>query len=488
MSQRMTTETTRQKKITKDQIKKEFWYRGRLHWKLHAGQKVVKKLYDSVETQLFVANISRQFGKSFWAVTEALSMAIKKPKSQIRYGAAFHTDLTEFIIPAFDKILEDCPPAIRPVFKKSGTVFVFPNGSRIKLVGVDRNPNGLRGNTLDLIILDEVGFISNLNYIYLSVIIPATMHRPNAKIIMISTPPATPAHAFIDYCQKAQAQGSYVELDIYKNPMITEGTIKRLMDESGGEHTTTWKREYLCQMITDSDLAIIPEWTDDLIQEIPRDEFFRYYHKYVGMDLGVKDFTAAIFGYYDFKRASLIIEDEFDTSKEGSSINTEMIVDLVRNKEKELWGDGEDGKPFEPFRRVADNNWPLLINDFSHLHNLTFIATSKDLLEAMINELRILIQNKRLIVHPRCHKLIGSIKFGVWNKHKKLFARSTLYGHFDHLAALIYLVRNLATNSNPIPALHGHETHRSWTRGIDSGKSHNAKTFENLFNKNKFKG
>ena len=167
--------------------------------------------------QLFVANCSRQLGKSFWSVCKAIEQAIKKPNSQVRYGAAFHSDLTEFIIPAFEKVLEDAPPQVRGKYKSQGSAYVFPNGSRIKLVGLDRNPDGLRGNTLDLIVLDECGFVDGLDYVYKSVILPATTHRPDARVIMASTPPATPAHAFVDYAQRAESEGGYAKFTIYDN-------------------------------------------------------------------------------------------------------------------------------------------------------------------------------------------------------------------------------------------------------------------------------
>jgi hypothetical protein len=281
---------------------------------------------------------------------------------------------------------------------------------------------------LDLIILDEVGFTSNLDYIYKSVIIPATTHRPDAKIILISTPPSTPAHAFLDYAQRAEVEGGYAMFTIYDNPMIDEATIERLKKESGGEHTTTFRREYLCEFITDTDLAIIPEWHDNCIQDIPRDEYYSYYHKYVGMDLGVKDFTALIFGYYDFKQAKLIIEDEF--KMHGPTMNTEKLVAEIKAKELELW------ETQVPFRRISDNNNLHLLQDFSYLHNLVFTATNKDTLEAMINEVRIMVAAGQIIIHPRCKQLIGCLKYGVWTMKKDKFARSSVYGHFDSLAWL----------------------------------------------------
>ncbi len=466
-------------------LNESLWMQGNLGRKLHEAQQKLDKVYCESIKQLFVGNCSRQWGKSYWAVTKAIETAIKIPRAQIRYGAAFQTDLVDFIIPAFDKVLEDAPAAQKA--RKVGHFYIFPNGSRIKLVGLDKNPNGLRGNTLDLIIIDECGFVSNLDYIYKSIIIPATLHRPNCKIIFISTPPSTPAHPFVDYIQKAEIEGSYVKLDIYTNPRITPDDINRMIDEMGGVESTTFRRECLCELVTDSDLAIIPEWKDKWIDDIPRDEYYQYYHKYVGMDLGVKDLTAAIFGYFDFKRASLIVEDELDMH--GPSMNTQLLVGAIRAKEKDLWDNvdrvetngqiiykRDSNNTTVPFRRISDNNWPILIQDLSSLHGLTFIETNKDLLEAMINEVRLMVQKGQIIIHSRCKKLIGCLQYGVWDNKKKQFARSTVYGHFDHLAALIYLVRNLAKSTNPIPASHGHENHRSWMGNIkDSQKSHNAK-------------
>lgn len=462
--------------------KRILWTRGELSWKLHPAQIHLEQIYLGIKGQLFIGNCSRQWGKSYWAVKKAIEIAIRIPRAQIRYGAAFQSDLVDFIIPAFENILEDAPANVRGV--KVGHFYIFPNGSRIKLVGLDKNPNGLRGNTLDLIVIDECGFVANLDYLYKSVIIPSTLHRPSCKIIMISTPPSTPAHPFVDYCQKAETEGSYVKLDIYTNPRISPDDIERMAQEMGGRDSTTFRRECLCEFITDSDLQIIPEWNDRLIQALERNEFYPYYHKYDGMDLGVKDLTACIFGYFDFKRAALVIEDEFEMN--GPQMNTKILVGAIKAKEKELWNNlDEEGKETRdyngnpiPYRRVSDNNWPILIQDLSSIHSLTFIQTNKDNLEAMINEVRLMVQAGQLIIHPRCKKLIGCLRYGVWDSKKKSFARSNVYGHFDHLAALVYLIRNLNKSTNPIPATHGFENHKAWLGHVkdQSSASKNARS------------
>jgi hypothetical protein len=427
---------------TQEEIIRERWLRGRLDYKLHVGQRKLKEKLESCRDQLFVNECARQFGKSYFWVTFALAFAHANPGVKIKYGTAFHSDLIEFIMPTFDAVMEDCPDNIRPKYRTTGSKFIAHNGSEIKLVGLDKNPNGLRGNVIDLIILDEAGFITNLDYLYKSVIIPATTHRPNCRVVFSSTPPSTPAHPFLDYVEKAEYEGSYVKMTIYDNPMVDKKTIERLKKESGGEKSTTWRREYLCEHVTDQDLAIIPEWCDEYVKEIPKDDYYGVYHKYDGMDLGVRDHTAVIFGYYEFLKARLVIEDEYVIG--GPELTTEILQRQIKVKERELgWS--------KTYLRVSDSNNPLLLQDLSYLHQLHFVATDKGSIEEMVNMVRLMVSNGQIIVHPRCKQLIGCLKYGVWEKSRSKFAQSKIYGHYDALAALVYLVRNLNKSTNPIP-------------------------------------
>lgn len=467
--------------LTKDQFIRERWRRGKLGYKLHKGQLVVRERYRASRNQLFVGECARQFGKSYEMVVEGLELAFSQPKARIKYGTAFYTDLIEFIIPTFDTVLADCPDDLRPKWVAKGSKFVVPSTrSEIKLVGLDKNPNGLRGNVIDLIILDEAGFITNLDYLYKSVIIPATTHRPNCRIVLISTPPSTPAHPFLDYVEKAEVEDSYCKLTVFDNPMVGADTIVRLMRETGcvvppdaiqivqqmlankttifprdgrWHLSTTFRREYLVEHVTDSNLAIIPEWTmlgDQWTHEVAKDQYYPFYHKYTSMDLGVKDHTAALFGYYEFKKARLVIEDEYVIN--GPELTTEILQAAIQKKERELgWSEGVESGQNVPYLRVSDNNNPLLLQDLSVLHHLHFVGTDKGSLEEMINAVRLMVNQGRIIVHPRCKQLRGCLKYGVWDKKRHAFAHSKVYGHYDALAALVYLVRNLDMATNPIP-------------------------------------
>lgn len=347
--------------------------------------------------------------------------------------------------------MDDMPEELKPKWIESKKKYRFKNGAEIQLIGLDKNPNAGRGNYCDLYVFEEAGFIKNLSYIYSSIVVPMTMYRVGARVLMISTPPKTPDHDFKDFCIKAKHEGAYIELDIYKNPMVTPEMIEEYKAECLTE--TDWIREYLCRFATDLNSAIIPE-SEHLIVGIKRDtENYRYYHKYVAMDLGVRDLTACLFAYYDFKRAKLCIEREFVMS--GPSMTTIKLRDAINEIEEPLWTfENERTRALErqePYRRIADNNNPLLLQDLGSLHGLYFLPTTKEELHAMVNQVRIWISDGRIEVDESCKYLIDSVRYGIWNEQRKEFARSKTLGHYDALAALIYLVRSIDEITNPIP-------------------------------------
>jgi hypothetical protein len=443
--------SSKEEQKLKSVLIEEAWQRGDLRYKLHAGQRKIYESIDKNQNKLFVANCSRQWGKSFLMVIRAIELALKKPKSRIKYATSFMTDLSEFIIPAFNLVLEDCPEHLKPKFFNRKK-YIFNNQSEILLTGVDKNPNSLRGNTIDLIILDEVGFMKGLNELYKDIIMPATLHRPNAKIIMISTPPESTSHDFVDFVQEAQIQGNYRCFTIYDNPLLTPHQIEKAMMDAGGEKSTSWRREYLCEFVTESNKMIVPEWTDhkaDLIRTIEPDRAYEYHKKYIGMDVGVKDFTAAVFGHYNFARSTLYIEDEFRLN--DRLVTPENIADQIKTIRTRLWG------AQTPYTGICDID-KLLINSLSISHKEYFFPVQKQTLINMVQRLRSLVKAKQIIIDPRCVQLLACLDAAIWDSSSmrtqefKSFARSKNLGHFDHLAALIYLVMHLDRTTDPVPA------------------------------------
>lgn len=439
---------------------------------LSNAQKIIRAGFEANRDPTFVVECSRQLGKTYFACYLADKTARENPGCQVRLATAFYVDIEPIIIPNYKKVLETCPEHFQPRYKKA--TYNYDNGSQVILVGLDKNPNKLRGNRIRLIIIEEAGFVDSekLEYVLDSIIAGAQLREKDARTVLISTPPEEGQdHHFCEVADVMALRGSYIKLTIDQSG-LPKDAIEAFEKKLGGRNSVAFRREGLCERVVDATRNLIPEWKEDFIEYPPRDEYFIYYHKYVGMDLGRVDKTALLFGYYDFKRAILYIENELALT--GPDWTTITLKDEVLKMEKQLWG-GQ-----RPFRRISDNNNPHLILDLGSLHGIYFAETTKESLEAMVNELRIMVGAGQIRVSPICKHLIGCLTYGVWDKNRKEFARSKAYGHFDHLAALIYLVRNLAKNTNPIPVDHNKPNHKSWLGNVkDQMKaSENARALE----------
>jgi hypothetical protein len=455
--------------VTSKEIKSELWKRGELSWKLKKSQRLIEKNYQNVQGKLFVSNCSRRFGKSFWAAVKCLEVALRKPKSKIKFASAFSTEVEEIIIPAFKFLLEDCPTELEPQWLTSKKKYIFKNESEIQVIGLDRNPNGPRGQFCDLFIFEEAGFISRLDYLYSSVVVPMFKGRKDAKAIMISTPPTSPVHPFRDFCEKAKKENAFSQFTIFDDPEATSEEIEIYKNECLS--ISDWKREYLVEFTIDANRAIIPEYEKCYEGVLDKDEFYEYYPGVLGMDLGVRDKTVCLYSYYDFNNATLCVLDE--TVMFGKDLTTDKLAQEIKEKEKRIF-------PDKKVLRYSDNNNPLLLQDLSSNYRLPFSPTTKSSIESMVNKVRIWMKDGRIRISKNCKELIGCLENGIWRENRKEFDRSKVFGHFDALAALIYLVRNVNESHNPIPKLHkiSHNTH--WIEP-DYEKTQTHKALKSIF-------
>jgi hypothetical protein len=451
----------------------ELWKRSEIYWKLKPNQsKIMDLIHDLIrsrEHRKFIIHCSRRFGKSFILCLLSVVVCMKVPSANVRYASATQKSVRKMIKPIIKIILKDCPEELKPKWNQSDGCYKFLNGSELHIAGVNNgHEDDLRGTAAHLAIVDEAAFVDNLSYVVESVLMPQLI-TTDGLLLMASSSPLSPAHEFAEYIHKAESEGNYASFDIY-DADYPEKIIEEFMKEAGGAESTTWKREYLNELIVDEEFQIIPEFDPaSHVVDVPRDEYFKYYRPYDSMDTGFKDNTAILFSYYDFKYARLIVEDEFIIN--GKDVTSERIATEVKSKEKSL--------EYKEAHRIADNNDPIFLNDLQYSQDITFFPTNKDSLHAMVNELRMWIKSGRLLIHPRCKNLIGCLEYGVWNKSKKEFDRSKTYGHYDALAALIYLVRNIDVQTNPIPITHN----TTFDHHVPEEEEQGTEVWRKLFNK-----
>lgn len=427
-------------------VRAELWEAGNLSWLLHSGQKRVRTAVYACQSRKFLFNCSRRWGKSFLLCALAIECALSGKNKQVKYAAPTARDVRKIIAPIMRALLETCPEKLRPDWNQQDGVWTFKNGSQIHVAGVDNgNADSLRGQSSDLAIVDEAGFVSDLEYLDRGVLMPQLI-TTNGRMIISSTPATSPGHAFREYCVEAEARGAYVKQTIWDAPHIDHRRVEEWCLEEGGETSTTWRREYLAEHVTDEGSAVIPEWERSKSVVVEERERPEYAHAFVAMDQGYYDLSVAVFGYYDFRAGLDVIEDELVFERATSDV----LASGVAAKEAELWSRLEPVP--RPLQRFVDAP-AIVIADLSRISGQIWTPARKDDAESALNSLRVSISTGKLRIHPRCRTVIAHLAGAVWNKSRTTFERSPGLGHFDGVDAVKYFHRGVNRYANPFPAI-----------------------------------
>lgn len=440
--------------------REELWRMGSLEWKLKSHQKEMYKFYHDKTDKIIVINCSRQIGKSVFLGVLATEQCINHPNSIVKLLQPKQNMIRRNFKPIMNMLLEDCPKDMFPEFKTQDNTYVFPNGSEIQLAGTDNgNADNIRGGKAHLCLIDEAGFCNELNDLISSILIPTTL-QTNGRIILCSTTSTDPNHEFIQQIKEARIKKTLLVRTIYdvlrigidtkeEEPQIDMRKIETIIKGTpGGEESDAFRTEYLCEIITDSERSVVPEFSKnqkDIVVEWARPPFC---DKYVSMDIGIRDLTVVLFGYYDFQNAVLVVEDELVMN--GSEMTTDKLAEGIRDKEYDNWLNKLTGEQEKPYMRVSDNSLTV-INDLAVLHGLYFRPTDKQNKAEALNQVRMMLSNNQIVINPRCEVLISHLTLATWDKSKKDFTRSKDHGHFDALDALVYMVRNVNMTHNPYP-------------------------------------
>lgn len=470
----------------KAQAIKAAWSSGNLRYLLRPSQ---RKIYDErvacTHSRKFVNCCGRGWGKSFLLFALCLEVANKYPGSDSVFVAPVQRKVAEYLEPIARSALTDCPEDLKPEFARAELIYKFPNGSRIIVCGSNQKAfDNIRGGTFKLAVVDEGSYHDYLVELIERVLMPA-LNKGNGHLVLSSTPPDV-EHPFDQrYCTEAELGNHYFHASIYDAgyppDQIAEfkkeaGWIEAEKRWKSPAHELTWRIEYMAERgLRNPDKTIIPGWRDEYVQDIKHDSYYPFFYKAVSLDVGTKhDLTVALFGYYHYLNAQLVIEDEFKL--EGPEFTTLKLTSAIKVKERNLW------ESQQPTLRVMDISD--IQADLNVTHGLSFVGVSKTELHAMVNRLNLLVDAGRLRVHPRCKLLIQTLKNGIWDKNREEFARSeTGLGHMDALASLIYL--HLAFEAyyrqNPIPItaptfsnvdLHGNynKVDNAWTKVFPTEK------------------
>lgn len=441
------------------------WRKGNLRFLLDETQLLILDKLGNITGEMFYLLCSRRLGKSYMLVVLSFALCLQTANSNVLYLAPFGKDAADIVGDISKTILDSCPADLKPEYNAQAKEFRFKNGSVIRFKGVNgEQAQFLRGGTYNLVVLDECGIMDDLEHVVKDICIPTIMTTPGSKVLFATTPPRTPGHESTQIYEKLAGRGAAVKFTILDNVRVPNERKAYFLEEAGEDprhaadivagtrqpKTTTARREYFCEFVTDASLAVLPEFPrageegrDEVVHESVRPEFF---DTYVAMDPGMKDRTGILYAYWDYRRGKLVIEHE--SLLQGPS--TLAIANEVMEKEWTLW------RGVAPQLRVSDVEKRLIL-DLNERHQLRFIQAQKQDSLGAINLVRNMIQTRELEIHPRCVHLIRQCENAIWNNKATDFARAgekSPDGHFDLVAALKYLCRHANRRKNPYPAGH----------------------------------
>lgn len=410
--------------------------------------------------QTFVIECSRRWGKTLYSSAKAFEWALAKPDSIVRYSAPTKNHGRQFVIPAFAFWSKRLPEKYRPVFDATGNTWRWQNGSVCHLGSAQtmEDVEGQVGTSCDGAIADEAGKWRSdlLKHWHKSVILPQFL-TTKGRLLVPSTPAISGGHYFAELARTSAIRGSYVMYTIDDCDHVPEEARKDLIREIIAPEALEWEpwmdeaaktsthiqRELYCKHMSDPTRMIVPEWQAVAEGSTIELEPPKFRDWYCSADFGFTDLSVLLWAWYDFANARIVVEHEL-AMHQASGLDVGFAAKAL-----------EEANRIVPRLRVADAPAQLLADIINRDRGpgLTFSPALKDDAEAALNQLRMLIQQRRIVIHPRCVTLISHLANGIWNAGRTSFDRVEGFGHWDAIDALKYMVRSVNWKMNPTPVI-----------------------------------
>lgn len=455
-------------------------------------------------------DISRQRGKSYKWTVVAVAWCHCFPRQSVKYLAQFGTSVRGIISPTVAMLIADMPAEFRPKHRGTEAIhedkqdhkwhFPHPRGESVLHATGANNQHykALRGPRAHWLIQDECAFYDDFEDVQ-SALRPMLITTQGACVYP-TTPPTTPAHPSEKRFQALRSVGRISHRTIHNHPRLSQEAVEALLQrEAAGlgmtltafKRTTFYRREYLCLHVLEESKALVPEWIapvgeaaeellartvgEELTFEPPRPVL---YETYTSWDFGfTRHPSAGLYAYWDFPAARLVVVDEVGPLYR---CRTDGLAKAHSDKLRELWpaaapppflesekagpvhnAKGEkldDGGFWRPRMSLGDKGGrgEEVLTELAKEHGLAWAGALKEAdLEVMVNDLRRLVGAGKLVVHPRCKNLLRQLATGLWADKQKTDFEETTEGHLDFIAALVYLVRAVDRQRNPVPIGYG---------------------------------
>ncbi|MEK9722405.1 MAG: hypothetical protein VW405_02820 [Rhodospirillaceae bacterium] len=487
----------------------KLWYLGNLRFILSGDQhqldaydryrqwaeappEVEGAFYDDV----YVVDWGRRTGKTTWRLVVRLEDCIRLSRklnrpARLRIASAYEKNVQEVVDDVAGFVLDTCPKALRPEYKNNrgpaGAGFYFPEsmgGGFIRLVGLDKDPHGLRGRASDGDDLSEAAFIRHLTHAVKSVLLPQYQGRPWARLCLESTAPEEVDTEYDRvFVEDAKLRGAYTFATLEDNPRLTRQEKDKFIREAGGMDDPVCQREYFGVRGRPAETVVLPAFSPDRhVVEFDRPE---YALAYTFADAGFwPDYFAILWLWVEPSAAKIRVWSDWLQHNAG----THEVARAVQAGERDAflgvkrWSSSagvivEQGEPPErpedglegffdaaeplkedreredllhrPYARVMDGE-PRLRSDLSRNDGLHFGPADNRDPDAQMHVLNRLFADDKVEIHPRAKATIAHCQSAHRDKNGRL-ARSDVHGHFDAMRCLAYAAVMVDWHTDPVP-------------------------------------
>lgn len=397
------------------------WRKGDLRFMLRPSQTAAYDFFKASPTGTeTILCMHRGAGKTHLEAVCAAEFAQTHPNATVHFIGQTRQDTLEYVLSIFEKIFDAAhlEGEDRPRWSAEGNCYKFRNNARILVYGGDIRIDTKRGRDVNAAFVDEIGFFRSASIVD-EVLMPRVLLY-GGKMMLASTPPKSIAHPYALRIKEAESRGSLFRFTVRDNPLITEEQIELFARKSGGEDSATFRREYLCEVLTDDKYAVFPEFTKKSSTSLGVATWGT--PTTMGLHCDFTGVTSGVLTYHDKASNKLVVVDDFSIHKasiEDVKIHVSRIVEKYANPSETL---------------IYCKGTDRVVQELSTLPCPVIQAKKLDLSEA-IAILRSIILMGRLEIAT-----VSSLPFEldgvIWNETRKDFDVSGNGGRFDVVKAL----------------------------------------------------
>ena len=357
-------------------------------------------------------NCTRRSGKSVGEAIDHFEIAEEFPGSRSLYMGITLDSVSEIIWDVFKDLNKlgkyNCK------FNNTKKIVFFPNGSRIRLFGLDVSERQMRkvlGQKLRKVSIDEAGSITiDMKRLCYQMIKPALAdNRPNSWLTLLGTCENIP-NTFFEAVTEGLERGvnwNVYKWTAYENPHMArqwKEEIDEAIENNPEVVNASWFRtHYLNEWCSDDDLLIIKlDKAKNYLEELPNDR----YGFVLGVDLGYNDATAfSVLAYSDNHDVAFVVK---------SYKETQMDITDVANEIRKIQ------RQFDIEKIIVDGANKQGVEEIKNRHGIPLESADKKDKATFLRILRDdFIQAKVKILEGECGELITEWKSLMWKDEYK---------------------------------------------------------------------